>query len=323
MLLTLLFFIKDEIIIMGKTKQFISAGLAALVMCMGICFIGCAPDPIGQFTDDSGTAITLGTPPENIICLVPAVTELMFALGEGSRLIAVSDYCDYPADGIKDLPRFGFGADLSVEALLRHGCDALFLTKMGHDKDKAELLRKAGVAVVVFEAQKIIDIERHIIVLGDIFNKESVSKKLVSDMRTDLDYVKDALKDKTAVSVFLEISPLEATLYTANNSTFLGEILTMCKVDNIFKSEPTAWAAISEESVIIRNPSVILKMYKDEEYAYVGQLQPISSRPGWSAIAAVKSGKIAEVDSVLYSRATNRLPQIAKSLALLIHGVVI
>lgn len=286
---------------------------------------GCGTDKIGQFTDDAGTAITLETPPTNIICLVPAITELMFALGEGDRLSAVSSYCDYPAEELDDLPRFGFGADLSVEALLAHGCDALFLTKMGHDREKAALLRAAGISVVVFEAQKISDIERHITVLGDIFGKESAAKKLIADMNSDFDKVKAALKDKAEVSAFLEISPLEATLYSVNNSAFLGEILMMCRVGNIFKDEPTAWVPVSEESVIIRNPSVILKMYKDEEYTSFigGELVPISSRPGWSVISAVRDGRVAEVDSVLYSRATNRLPLVAADLARLVHGVTV
>lgn len=310
---------------MLNVKKRFAAVLLVFAMSMALPLSGCVPDKIGQFTDDAGTAITLEAPPENIICLVPAITELMFALGEGERLSAVSTYCDYPADGIKDLRRFEFGAALSVEALLAHGGDALFMTKMNHDRDKADLLRAAGMNVIVFEAQRISDIERHITILGDIFGKESAAKKIISDMDEGFNKVKAALKDKSEVSAFLEISPVEATLYSVNNSTFLGEVLEMCRVDNIFKDEQMAWVPVSEESVIIRNPSVILKMYKDEDYTSFigGELVPIAARAGWSAINAVKHGRVVQVDEILYSRATNRLPQVACDLALIMHGVTV
>ena len=119
----------------------------------------------------------------------------------------------------------------------------------------------------------------------------------------------------------MEISPLEAGLFTVNNSAFLGELMLMCKVDNVFKDEAKAWADISDEQVLTKNPAHIIKMYNDDEYSWTGTIQPIADRIGWETVDAVANGKIHQADSVLYSRPTNRIVQIAQDLALKIHGV--
>ena len=269
-------------------------------------------------TDMMGRDITLSGPVTRVVAVSPADCEIIYALNGGSAVVGRGEYCDWP-EAVLDVDAVESGMNLNVEQIIALAPDAVFLSSMSHGPETIAQIEEAGIPVIVSEAFTIAEVYESIALIGTCIGKETEAGQLVADMMDGFDAVQKAIGDASAEnSIYFEVSPLEYGLWAAGSGSFMDEIASMLGLENIF-SDLDAWAEVSQEQVIERNPGTIvtISMYYGD-----GPLpeEEISARPGWETISAVQNGRVFNADKDQLSRPGPRLVEGAHQLSVFVYG---
>ncbi len=298
-------------------KKTLSVLLAVL---LAITFSACGLQPNNRgsitITDSRGVEVTLKKTPEKIVPLMPSNTEILFALGCGEKIIAVSDYCNYPEE-TSDMPKLPTGEQLSIEQIIALSPDAVFIGKMTAMEDQVNQLEQAGVKVIVTEANSLSETYGVIEMIGTAMGKEKEATAIVKNMREGFEKIKKDVENKVESKVYVEVSPLEYGLWSCGQNTFIQELIEIAGAKNIF-DDIEGWAAVSEEQVIVRNPDIILTT-SSPLTGIEDPVGEISSRGNWSQIEAVKNNRIVMLDADMISRPGPRLLDVANELVKIIY----
>ncbi len=119
----------------------------------------------GPLLDDGGTPVSLPGPPRRIVSLIPATTELLFALGAGDRLVGRTTWCDYPAEAAR-VPDLGNGIGPNLEAVVGARPDLVLLYLSPGNAAATERLRALGIPVLQLRTDRIVDLDRIARLLG-------------------------------------------------------------------------------------------------------------------------------------------------------------
>ena len=268
--------------------------------------------------DMTGREITLEKPADRIVALTASDCEIIYALGAGDKLVGRGEYCDYPAE-VMDVPSVQSGYDTNIEQILALEPQVLVMSTMAQSEEQIQQLENAGVKVVVSDAQDIKGVYVAVNMIGKLLGKEKEADLICDAMQMTFDAVSAQVTDDgEEKTVYFEVSPLEYGLWTAGSHTFMDEIARMLGLKNAF-ADVEGWAEISEEQVLERNPDYIvtITMYYGEGPTPV---EEIESRAGWENVAAVKNGKILNLQNDELSRPGPRLADGAKALYDFVYG---
>ncbi len=274
------------------------------------------PKPPAQITDSRGNEVNFDTPPQKIISLAPANTEILYALGVGDKVIAVSEYCNYPEDA-RNKQKLPTGENLNIEAVIALKPEAAFIGKMSVMDDQIKQLEDAGIKIVVTEANSISETYQVIRLIGKVVDKEKEADQMVVDMEKGFEAIRAQVKGNTPKSIYVEVSPLQYGLWSCGKNTFIQELIEIVGATNIF-ADIEGWAAVSEEQILSRNPDIILTTASP----LTGIDDPvgdITSRSQWDTLEAVKNNKVIMLDSDMISRPGPRLLEAAKNMVKAIY----
>jgi len=232
--------------------------------------------------------------PHRIVSLSPTATESLFAIGAGAQVVAVDDQSDYP----KRAPRTSLsGYTPNVEAIAGYRPDLVVLA--GDANDVVAGLRKLGIRVLLQPAAKnLADAYAEIRQLGAITGHKKNAAALVKRMQKA---IAKAVKSvpKRRLSVYHELEP---DLYSATSRTFIGKIYKLFGLRNIADaadSAGTGYPKLSAEYIVSANPDVIVLA---DTRCCGATAASVAKRPGWSGIAAVRTGSVVGVDDSVASR---------------------
>ncbi|GAB6931943.1 ABC transporter substrate-binding protein [Calditerricola satsumensis] len=261
--------------------------------------------------DDSGAEVTVQKEPQRIVSLIPSHTETLFALGLEGKVVAVTKWDNYPPDVQKKVEHvFQDGLNPPTEELLSLKPDLVVLGS--HNKETVDALRKAGLTVVVYDPQSLKDVYRVIGELGKITNRTKEAKQVIDRMKAKEQAIREkvqAIPEKERVRVYVEADPDQ--LYTAGKNTFMDELIQLAGGRNI-AHDLEGWQKISAETVIQRNPQVIVVTYG---YYVPNAADKPKQRAGWNVVDAVREGRVYALDSDLISRPGPRIVDGAEALA--------
>lgn len=269
-----------------------------------------------KVTDSRGVKVTFNKTPKRIISLLPSDTEIVYAFGLGKNLIAVSEYCNYPAD-TKNKKRLPSGSKINVESIISLKPDVVIMGKMSQSDAQFKQLQNAGIRVIVTDANNIADTYKVIDMLGKVLKVEKKSTDIINKMKKDFNTIKQKVKGKKAYKVYVEISPVAYGPWTCGRGTFQDELLNVVGAKNIF-NDIKGWVQVSQEQVISRNPDLI---FTTDAYSNADPVGEIKGRETWSGINAIKNGKVFLADGDILSRPSPRLVDAAKELAARIYGI--
>ena len=292
-------------------KKILSLVLSFLIL---VSMIGCGSNAKSKgvtVSDSRGVQVSLEAPPQKMISLIPSDTEILYALGVGDKLIAVSDYCNYPEDTAKK-QKLPTGEQLNIETLIAMKPDVVFLGQMSAMEDQVKQLESAGIKVVVTEANSLDETYQVIEMIGVVTGKSKEASKLVSDMKTSFEAIVKGVAGLPSLKVYVEVSPLQYGLWSCGEGTFVQELLVLVGAENIFR-DVSGWSAVSEEQVIERNPDIILTTASP----LTGIEDPVGDivgRQNWSGINAVKNQDVFMLDADMLSRPGPRLVLAAEEL---------
>ncbi len=255
-------------------------------------------------------------PPRRVISLAPSLTEIVFALGAGNRLVGVTQYCDYPA-AAKALPRIGGMQDGSIdfERVLHLRPDLVLA--IGEDQQTAvKTLRRLGARVEVISSQTVEDALSAITRVGELLGTRQAAARLRGDLERRIARVQAAVAALPAARrprVFFEV--WDRPLMTATRDTLAGRLIELAGGVNIFAGLAGRYVEVSPEAVLERNPQVILA---PDQHAKAVALESLAKRPGLSQVDAVKNGRVRLFNGNLISRPG---PRIAEALERVGHAL--
>jgi len=259
--------------------------------------------------DATGTDVVLNAEPKRIVTLAPSETETAFAVGAGERVMGVDQFSDYPKEAAQKA-KIG-DINTNVEAVLALKPD-LVLAHNGLQPDVIKKLRELKVTVYAGDPKTLDQVIGHVEIIGKLLNEQVKAAQVADKMKADRDRIVAAVKDAPKKKVYLEFSPG----WSVGKGEFLDELLTLAGGTNV-AGDQKGWFEINAESIIKSNPQVIL--YGTDAMTGNTIYDAIMKRPGFSALAAVKSKDIHPVDSSLVTRTGPRLTDGLVEIAKAVH----
>ena len=289
--------------------------LITSIIVFSFILVGCSKKDV-VITDREGNKVTMSNKLERIISTAPANTETLVELGLADKLVAIDTYSS-DVEGIpSNIEKIDF-LNPDAEAII--GLEPDLIIASGHNKsgssdDPFKLVKEAGISVVYIPSSESIQgIYDDIMFIADVTNTTEKGQEIVDTMKSQINEIAEKAKNiKQKKSVYFEISPAPS-LYSFGNSTFLNEMIELVGAENIFKDE-NAWLAPGAESIIDKNPDVILT-----NVDYIDNpIEEIKTRDGFENINAVKNNQIYLIDKNSSSRPSSHiikaLNEIAKAI---------
>jgi len=251
--------------------------------------------PISQ-VDDLGRKVEIAAPAKRIVTLAPFLTELVFSVGAGDRVVGASEHSDYPPVARK-LPQVASAAGISIESVAALQPDLVFAWQDTMRPADLERLQALGIPVFVAQARSILDVGR---LYGTIERFSGV--KSPEPLRQFHEKLRKSLRrlDRPAVRVFLEV--WHDPLTTIAGPHWMNEALAFCGGTNAFQDLAGVAPVVSWEAFYARDPPVIVGAGSAPDAA--------AFRARWrdrNTLDAVKNDRLVFVDADLIQRPTLRL----------------
>ncbi len=289
--------------------------LAITSLSVGLYF-AFKPPPVSSITitDDLGRTVYISGIPQRIVSHVPSITETIFALGLGEKLVGVSNYCDYPEEA-KLKPSVGNYFDPSIEKIVELDPD-LVLTD-GHSQSIIQL-DSLGIKYMVLQPEDLDGILKDIELLGKVTGIEKKAEQLIKQMQQDMAYVLARVKDAPRVKVFYIIDATDPNNpWTAGPGSLIDSLITMAGGENIAAKAQGAWVQFSLEAVIAADPEIIILPAKHGTTFTLPEV--LKEHPAWRETTAVKKDRIYIINSDLVDRSGPRIVQGLQEIARIIH----
>jgi iron complex transport system substrate-binding protein len=281
-----------------------------------------APTPGAMFpailVDDEGTSVTIPSRPERIVSLTPATTEILFAVGAGPRVVATTDFDDFPPEAVA-LPDVASYQGVDVEKIVGLGADLVVAGGNGFNSpDALAKLRGLGIPVVVVYAPDVSGVLKDIELVATAAGEPAAGAAMTRQMGTEIGAIRDALAaaGRTPPRVFYELDATKE-IYGPADDSFVAEMITLAGGDPITTGSPTVFS-IPLETLLAADPQVIV--LGDAAYGTTPEI--VAARPGWGGMTAVASGAIRPVNDVVVTRPGPRLVEGLRALALAIDPAV-
>jgi iron complex transport system substrate-binding protein len=264
--------------------------------------------------DDEGTSVTLDAPPDRIISLSPANTEIVFALGSGDRLVGGTSFDDYPVEAI-DLPDVATYQGVVTEQVV--GLEPDLVLAAGNfftPPDDVARLRELGYPVIVVYAPDVSAVLADIELIGTAIGAADEAAAMTARISEQLDVIAAAATATGSTPrTFYQIGS-EPEIYAPAPQSFVADMVALAGGEPITTSDPAVFS-IPLEELVTADPEVIV--VGDANYGVCPA--DVAARPGWGDMTAVVNGDIRPVDDVPVTRPGPRLAQGLASLARAIH----
>ncbi len=274
-------------------------------------FVACSSGRESQrsaVTDDFGDTVVVSGSPKRIVSLNPATTEIAFAIGAGERLVGRTHWDLYPPAAAR-VPDLGSGIRPNVEAVLGARPDLVLLYASLDNRPAALRLRAAGINTLSLKIDHISDFYRAVHLMG-VLVRDTARAAIVADtVKHTLDRVQSATASLARPTVFWHI--WDAPLITIGSGSYMSELITIAGGRNVYGDMPAASPTVGIEDVLRRNPRYLITGPEGAA--------KIKADPRWSAVPAVKEGRVLVVDTALVGRPAVRLGEAAVGIASLLH----
>ena len=243
--------------------------------------------------DDTGSTVKLPAPAQRIVSLAPHATELLFAVGAGSRIVGTLDTSDWPV-AARSIPRVGDSHALDLERILTLAPD-LVVTWPWTAPAQVEVLRARGIAVFTTMPATIDGIAANLERMGALAGEPAAGWREAEAFRARLAQLRARFANARKVRVFYEI--WDAPLYTIGGRHLISQAIDVCGGDNIFKALTLPAPAVDVEAVLAAKPEAIIA--GAERGARPGWLD---SWRRWKALPAVAHDNLYIVEADLLHR---------------------
>ena len=261
--------------------------------------------------DFQNRSVTVPQRPERIVSIGPSITEFLFALGAGSRVVGTDDFSDEPT-AAKAIDKVG-GIKVNFEKVVSLKPELVLIVKFSDGT--IEKLASSGLVVLVVDPQTIGDVARTATLIGRAVGAEGDA------LGRDIQKKVDDVKAKTAVAttkprVYHEVDASDPTkIFTVGPGSYIHDLIEVAGGQNIAAKTATAYPQLSAEEILRADPEVIVLAADD----YSAKPDQVAARAGWSALSAVKNKRIVTIAPNLINRPGPRVGEAADAYARLVH----
>jgi len=239
------------------------------------------------------------------------VTENIFAVGAGDRLVGVTTFCDFPEEA-KAIAKIGDTMTPNMETIVAMKPEIVFVSSSSQLEAFTKTLEQNGIAVYVTNPTSILEVSRDIEQLGTIFGTDAVSQKLIADIDARGKLVAYRLGrhelQVESVSVFVQVS--REPLFTIGKDSFINNIVMLAGGRSVTKDVESAYPKLSKETASALNPEVIILSESDDNK---------EPNEAFRNSPAVKNGRVYKVSADLLSRPGPRLVDALEQIAKYLH----
>jgi iron complex transport system substrate-binding protein len=274
-----------------------------LILAAACVALGAAADPV----------------PRRVVSLIPAATEMIFAMGAGSRLIAVSSYDKFPPEATK-LPKVGALLDPDTERILSLRPDLVIL--YGTQTELRRGLDRAGIPYYTYEHRAMPDIMATIRSIGARIGSAAQANALAASMEQALAGVRVAVAGKRrprTVLVFERDRSSLQNIYASGGYGFLADLLDTAGGDNVFSDLKQQSVQASTEMILARRPDVIIELRYGQSAKDSNLSRDLRAWDGLGSIPAVKSKQIHVLVGDEFVVPGPRIVDAARRLAQVLH----
>jgi iron complex transport system substrate-binding protein len=259
-----------------------------------------------DIADDLGRKIKIPEKVERVVSLAPNLTENIFAVGAGDRLVGVTIYCNYPEDA-KKISKVGDTMTPNMETIIALKPQIVFVSTASQIETFTKTLESQNITVFVTNPKDLNGVLTNLRQLAEIFGTSEGTAILLNQLQERIGAVDEQVRDKPKVKTFVQIS--KEPLFTIGKESFLTEIIERAGGISVTKDVATPYPKLSKETALALNPDAIILSES-----------PDNTEPNdvFKNSTAVKNKKVFKVNADLLSRPSPRivdaLEQIANAL---------
>jgi iron complex transport system substrate-binding protein len=263
-----------------------------------------------RIPDENGKEMIFPDPPKRIVSLAPSMTEMMFAIGESKRLIAVSQACDFPKEAqlLQQVTTF---PELDRETLLSLQTDCILATSEIFSPAQVLWFRQQGIPVIFQSYPNLESIWSGIEQLGILSGSSDFSFQIGDSLRKETHRIKQEQKTQQSIVLLVNASPL----MIVGKGGYLNDLLETAGGQNPGSAFNRAYVEVDAEFLLKNNPDFILIPAKDELEA----LAFLQKYPQLSGLKAVQGKRLFRVDPSIYLRPGPRSIQALQEVYSILH----
>lgn len=253
--------------------------------------------------DDAGDSVAVQVPATRVVSLIPASTELLFAIGAGPLVVGRTEWCDYPP-AARSVPNLGAGINPNLEAIIAARSDLVILYNSAQHAAIASRLRELGVPALRINTDALADVRRVATLLGRLTGRSREADSMTAVFDSTLAAATDPsppLRRPTVLLLVWEQPPM-----TIGRGSFLSELVERAGGRNLFADVSTSSAPVSIEAVSARDPDLILTTAAGPA--------SFARRPEWQVVRAVRERRFLGISGSEYDRPGPRSPNAIRAL---------
>jgi ABC-type Fe3+-hydroxamate transport system substrate-binding protein len=238
--------------------------------------------------DELGRTVEVPDHPHRVICLIPSVVDIVYSLGAGTDVVAISDFTKYPKEALQK-PSIGLPLSPSIEAIVARHPDLVLGSGDLNVLESADSLQRLGIPVFMVDPHGIDGIYASIFSIGKALNREADATALIARLRARMEMVKARVAGKPRLRVLMAI--WYDPVMTIGRKAFITEIIEAAGGRSVTDDIAQEWPEVSMESIVVRQPDAILFLKGSKLTA-----EELKTRPGWEHVKAVQQGRVYYVD---------------------------
>ena len=298
---------------LATALQIFAVALAASLL------LACSPRASNQnsnpqtrvVTDEAGRQVNLPQKIERIVSLAPNLTEIVYAVGAGDRLVGVTSYCDYP-EAAKNVAKVGDTMKPSVERIIALKPQIVLVSTASQLEAFTKQLDEQRIAVYVTNPNSVDQVFRSIETIGEIFGTTEQAKQLAADLRRRTEAVEAGVANRPPIKVFYQVSG--EPLYTIGREAYLTDLIQRAGGISVTAEVPTAFPRYSDEAALASKPDAII-------LPSGGSMGSANSTvaPALKNSPAVRNNRVHKINDDLLARPGPRLVDGLEQLARALH----
>lgn len=238
---------------------------------------------------------------QRIIALAPHAVELVFMLGAGDRIVATTEYADFP-EAAKKIPRIGGYSGIQIERVLELNPDLIIAWQSGNQAQDIKQMQDLGLPVYLSITKKLDDIPNEMLTLGKKLGLQKIAQMKANEFNQKLSKIRLDNANKSKVSIFYQLwsEPLRAMAA----GSWINEMVMGCGGVNIFNDNALDYPQVSIENVLLAKPEVIIIPSQ-----HGSKIEAGDKWAPWPEIPAVKNKQIYYINGDLLHRFSGRILQ--------------
>lgn len=206
------------------------------------------------FIDDLGRTVEVPSKVERVVSLAPSITESVFAVGAGDRLVGVTSYCDHPIEAL-NVPKVGDTINPSLETIIAMKPQLVFVSTASQIEGFTRAMEARGIPVFVSAPSTLDEVLADLRRMGEIFGTQERSLELLSGLQERISDA-ESRADRSNKRVFVQIS--SEPLFTAGKGSFITDLIERAGGKSVTADIPTAYPKLSKETAAALDPEYLI-----------------------------------------------------------------